>query len=112
MLNDELVRKLAMGDQETHDRINKLPISMKMSYGLAVDELRRAENIVPMDNGLSVYVRPNKAEAEGNGVGEAFKQLLDDKKQREAEAEKQRQEHLEKRVKQATERARALGSYQ
>jgi hypothetical protein len=107
MLNEQLVRALANGDAETLDRVNKLPVSMRMSYGLAVDELRRKENIVPMTNGLELYVQPNKAEADENAVGEAFKCILEDKKQKEAEAEKQRQENLEKRVRQETERARA-----
>lgn len=106
MLNEQIVRALANGDQETHDRINKLPVSMRMAYGLAVDELRRAENIVPMDNELNLYVKP-KTEADNEGVGEAFKRILEDKKAKEQEAEKQRQATIDKRVKQETERARA-----
>jgi hypothetical protein len=107
MLNEQLVRALANGDAETLDRVNKLPVSMKMAYGLAVDELRRKENIVPMTNGRELYVQPNKAESDENGVGEAFKRILEEKKAKEEQAERQRQENLEKRVRQETERARS-----
>jgi hypothetical protein len=107
LLNEQLVRALASGDAETLERISKLPVSMKMAYGLAVDELRRKENIIPLTNGLELYVHPNKAEEDENGVGEAFKRILEDKKAKEEQAERQRQENLEKRVRQETERARA-----
>jgi transcriptional regulator with XRE-family HTH domain len=95
MLNEHLVRALANGDAETLERVNKLPVSMRMAYGIEIDELRRQENIVPMTNGLELYVQPNKTESEENGVGEAFKRILDERKAKEAEAEKQRKAHIE-----------------
>jgi hypothetical protein len=112
MLNEELVRKIAHGEQEALERVNNLPVSVKMAYGLAVDEMRRKESIVPMLNGMEVYVQPNRQESEEDGVSGAFARILEEKKVREAEAEKVRKAHVEKVAKQAAERSRALGSYQ
>ncbi|MEI2357189.1 hypothetical protein [Mesobacillus zeae] len=107
MLNEELVRKLAHGDPEAIEKINPLPITVQMSYGLAVDELRRKENIVPMSNGMEIYVQPKQHPMDYDAVGEALKQQLEEQKAKDIEKERIRREHAEKVAKQAVDRARA-----
>jgi hypothetical protein len=106
MINSEIVRRVAMGDIEAIEEVKKLPVPLRMSYGAAADELRRQENIVPMENGMSLYVQPKTQITSNEGVGESLRRMLEEKKAKEAEIEKQRQEHAEKVAKQAAERAK------
>lgn len=106
-LNPELVRKLAHGEQEALEIVKTLPANMRVAYGLAVDELKRKENIVPMTNGLEVYEQPKQHVTDPDGVGQAFKKMLDEQKAREAEAERVRKEHEEKVAQDAIARSRA-----
>jgi hypothetical protein len=111
MLNDEIIRRLAHGDKEAVEEVKKLPIPLKMAYGAAADELRRKENIVPMSNGMELFVQQKVNPVEREAVGEALRQHLDKLKENEERMEKARKEHTEKVAKQQAERARALGSW-
>lgn len=111
MLNDEIVRKLAHGDKETVEKLKDLPIPLKMSYALAADELRRKENIVPLSNGMELYVQQKVSATDRDAVGQALRERLEQERQNKERMEKARQEYLEKIAKQRAERARALGIY-
>jgi hypothetical protein len=86
--NQELVKALAHGDAEAHEQIKSLPLTVRMALGTAVDQLRRDENIVPMNSGFSIYEQKLLREA-------------DEKR------EAIRKEFLEKEIKAKVERARA-----
>lgn len=111
MLNEEIVRRLAHGDNEAVEEVKKLPIPLKMAYGVAADELKRKENIVPMSNNMELFVQKKVNPVEREAVGEALRHHLNKLKENEERMEKARREHLEKVAKQRAERARALGRW-
>ncbi|WP_163528808.1 hypothetical protein [Halobacillus ihumii] len=104
--NKELVRKLAHGDKEAQEQIKDLPLTVRMSLGATVDQLRRDENIVPMSSGFSLYEQKKVSQADHDALGQALAER--NKRLREAEElkEKIRQEHAEKIAKEQVERAR------
>ncbi|OLR84068.1 hypothetical protein BTO25_02565 [Bacillus sp. MB366] len=105
--NPDLVKALAHGDAEAHEQIKNLPLTVRMALGTAVDQLRRDENIVPMNSGFSVYEQEKVTQEDQDALGNAVAILLQRKKDAEALKEKIRQEHLEKEIKAKVERARA-----
>lgn len=105
--NPELVKALAHGDAEAHEQIKDLPLTVRMALGTAVDQLRRDENIVPMNSGLSVYEQKKVTQEDQDELGNNLAILLQRQRDAEALKEKIRQEHLEKEIKAKVERARA-----
>ena len=105
--NQELVRALANGDSEAHEQIKDLPLAVKMSIGMAVDELRRTENIVPMNSGFSIYEQKKVTQEDEDALGKALAERNRLLREAEENREKIRQEHIEKEVKARVERARA-----
>ncbi|HEF1906490.1 TPA: hypothetical protein R9Y97_005930 [Bacillus cereus] len=105
--NPELVKALAHGDAEAHEQIKDLPLTVRMSLGTAVDQLRRDENIVPMNSGFSVYEQKKVTQEDQDELGKNLATLLQRQRDTEALKEKIRQEHLEKEIKAKVERARA-----
>ncbi|EJQ37288.1 hypothetical protein IEI_05912 [Bacillus wiedmannii] len=105
--NPDLVKALAHGDAEAHEQIKDLPLTVRMALGTAVDQLRRDENIVPMNSGFSVYEQKKVTQEDQDELGEKLAELLQRRKDAEALKEKIRQEHLEKEIKAKVERARA-----
>lgn len=105
--NQELVRALANGDSEAHEQIKGLPLVVRMALGTAVDQLRRDENIVPMNSGFSIYEQKKVTEEEQDALGKALAERNRLLREAEENREKIRQEHLEKEVKARVERARA-----
>ncbi|RHW36677.1 hypothetical protein D1B33_09760 [Lysinibacillus yapensis] len=105
--NQELVKALAHGDAKAHDQIKNLPLTVRMSLGMAVDEMRRNEKIVPMNSGFSIYeqkkVTPEEQDELGNALAEHNRLLREADEKREAI----RQEFIEKEAKAKVERARA-----
>lgn len=105
--NQELVKALANGDVQAHEQIKNLPLPIRMSLGMAVDEMRRTENIVPMNSGFSIYeqqkVSQEEQDALGNALAERNRLLREAEERREA----MRQEVIEKEIKAKVERARA-----
>ncbi|PFV72737.1 hypothetical protein [Bacillus thuringiensis] len=104
--NPELVKALAHGDAEAHEQIKDLPLTVRMALGTAVDQLRRDENIVPMNSGFSVYEQKKVTQEDQDELGKKLAELLQHQKDAEALKEKIRQEHLEKEIKAKVERAR------
>ncbi|WP_445490454.1 hypothetical protein [Niallia sp. 03133] len=105
--NPELVRALAHGDTQAQEQIKNLPTTMRMSLFIAVDDLRRKENIVPMNSeGMNIFVQ-KESPVDNDSLGQALAER--NKRLREAEElkEKIRQEHIEKIAKQEAARARA-----
>ncbi|MDA1532131.1 hypothetical protein [Bacillus cereus group sp. TH260-2LC] len=105
--NPELVKALANGDAEAHEQIKDLPLTVRMALGTAVDQLRRDENIVPMNSGFSVYEQKKVTQEDQDELGNNLAILLQRQRDAEALKEKIRQEHLEKEIKAKVERARA-----
>lgn len=105
--NPELVKALAHGDAEAHEQIKNLPLTVRMALGTAVDQLRRDENIVPMNSGFSVYEQKKVTQEDQDELGNNLAILLQRQRDAEALKEKIRQKHLEKEIKAKVERARA-----
>lgn len=105
--NPDLVKALAHGDQQAQEQIKDLPIPTRIALGTAVDQLRRDENIVPMNSGFSIYEEKQSAYVNDEAVGEALAERNRLLREAEERKEKIRQEHLEKEVKAKVARARA-----
>ncbi|MDH2363129.1 hypothetical protein [Priestia megaterium] len=113
MLNEEAVKKAAMGDEQTLNAINALPLPLRMSYGLAIDNYRRDNDVQPVENQSSLYSQSKRTvEISDDDLGQALEKRLEDKKIKEEILEKQRQEQAEKVAQQQAMRARILsGGY-
>lgn len=110
--NPEFIKRLAMGDESAHEEVSKLSILERMAIGNAVDQLKRDENIVPMDGGkMSIYEQPKRSYFENEEVGKALAERIQREKEQALLKEKIRQEQLEKEVKYKVERARAGLTY-
>ncbi|QTB23709.1 hypothetical protein J1907_06410 [Lysinibacillus sphaericus] len=105
--NSDLVRKLAMGDAEAHEEIKSLPLTVRLSLGNAVDQLRRDENIVPMSSGMSVYEQQKSAYVDDDAVREAMQRRSEIEKVNRERQEKAREEFIKEQTRQAVERARS-----
>lgn len=105
--NQELVRKLAMGDPEAHEQIKSLPLTVRMALGTAVDQLRRDENIVPMNSGFSVYEQKKSSYVDDDAVREAMQRRMDIERENRERQEKAREEFIKEQTKLAMDRARA-----
>ncbi|UTV31684.1 hypothetical protein [Bacillus altitudinis] len=105
--NQELVRALANGDAQAHEQIKSLPLTVRMGLGMAVDEMRRNENIVPMNSGFSIYEQKKVTQEEQDELGNALAERNRLLREAEERKEKIRQEFLEKEIKAKVERARA-----
>lgn len=111
-LNQEIIRKVAMGDKATLEELSKQPVTMRMAYGIAANELRKKENIVPAGDNMNFIVREERDGMDRDKAGEALAKIMQQRKENEEHMAKVRQEILEKQAKQMAERARALGSWQ
>ena len=113
MLNEEAVKKAAMGDEQTLNKINSLPLPLRMSYGLAIDNYRRDNDVQPVENQSSLYSQSKRTvEISDDDLGQALAKRLEDKKIKEEILEKQRREQAEKVAQQQAMRARILnGGY-
>lgn len=109
--NPELVKALAQGDDTAYEEIKSLPIEVRMSLGIEIDKLRREESIVPMESGMSLYVKQKSKYQDDNEVGNALATMIQREKDAKALQEKIRQEHIEKEVKYKVSRARAGLTY-
>ncbi|MEY8191095.1 hypothetical protein AB4X15_15750 [Peribacillus simplex] len=105
--NQELVRALANNDKEAHEQIKNLPTPVKMALGMEVDKMRREENIVPMNNGFSLYEEKKSSYSNDEEVAQALAERNRLLREADELREKIRQEHLEKEIKARVERARA-----
>lgn len=105
--NQELVRALANGDTEAHEQIKSLPLTVRMALGTAVDQLRRDENIIPMNGGFSLYEQKSSSYTNDEEVANALAERNRLLRETEERKEKIRQEFLEKEIKAKVERARA-----
>jgi hypothetical protein len=105
--NQELVRALANGDAQAHEQIKALPTPVKMALGMEVDKLRRTENIIPMNNGFSLYEEKKSSYSNDEEVANALAERNRLLREAEERREQIRQEFLEKEIKAKVERARA-----
>lgn len=106
--NQELVKALANGDAQAMEEIKSLPLTVRMALGTAVDQLRRDENIVPMNGGgFSLYEQPKNSYTNDEDVANALAERNRLLREAEERREKVRQEFIEKEIKAKVERARA-----
>lgn len=112
MLNQEMIERLAKGDEAARAEVDNLPPVLKMSYGFAADEYARKNNVEKVDNGTSLYIQKKQKSVSNEDIAISLSKHLEEKRIKEEILEKQRQEHAEKVAKQQVARARALGSYQ
>lgn len=106
--NPEFIKRLAMGYDEAHEQIKGLSTLEKMAIGNAVDQLRRDENIVPMDGGkMSIYEQPKSSYSNDEEVVNALAERNRLLREAEERREQIRKKHLEKEIKAKVERARA-----
>jgi hypothetical protein len=105
--NPELVKKLAMGDAEAHEEIKSLPLTVRLSLGNAVDQLRRDENIVPMNSGFSVYEQKKSSYVDDDAVREAMRQRVEIEKANRERQEQAREKFIAEQTRLAVERARS-----
>ncbi|MFS0621781.1 hypothetical protein [Priestia megaterium] len=105
--NQELVKALAHGDAQAHEQIKTLPTSVRMALGLAVDQLRRDENIVPMNGGLSVYEEKKSSSIDDESLREAMQRRMDIERENREFQEKAREEFIKEQTRLAMERSRS-----
>lgn len=105
--NPELIRALAHGDEQAHEQIKDLPLINRMAIGAAVDEMRRAESIVPMSSGMEIYeAQPSKFVSD-DAVRESMQKMMDTQKENRRLAKEATQKAIEKQTREAIERGRA-----
>jgi len=106
--NREFLKRLAMGDEEAYAEANKLPLRERMAIGIAVDQLRREENIVPADGGkMSIYEEKKSKFVDDDAVKESMQKMMEQRKENEERQEKAREEFIKEQTRQAVERARS-----
>jgi hypothetical protein len=105
--NKELIRKLAHGDKETIEYVKGLPLKVRMSLGASAEELRRQENIVPMNGGLSVFEKEKSKYTDDDVINEAMRKQMNQIKENEERAQKIKEEFIEKEVRANIDRARS-----
>lgn len=105
--NPELVKALANGEAEAQEQIKNLPLTVRMSLGMAVDEMRRNENIVPMNSGFSIYEQKKVSQEEQDELGNALAERNRLLREAEEKREAVRKEFIEKEIKAKVERSRA-----
>ncbi|MEX6700189.1 hypothetical protein ABS315_11270 [Peribacillus frigoritolerans] len=105
--NQELIKALAHGDAEAHEQIKSLPLTVRMALGTAVDQLRRDENIIPINSGFSIYEEKKSSHSNDEEVANALSERNRLLREAEERREMIRQKHLEKEIKAKVQRARA-----
>jgi hypothetical protein len=105
--NKELVQRLAHGDEKAFEEVSKLPASTRIGLGVSVEEYRRNNNVVPMNNGFSLYERPKSEYISDEEVGDAMKKRMDQQRENEERQQKIREAFIEEQVKAQIERSRA-----
>ena len=104
--NPEFIRALAHGDKEAYEMTKTLSSSEQISLGLAVEEMRRNENIVPMSSGLSIYEQKESKYIDDDAVAESIRQRMELERENRERADKAREEFIQEKTRQAVERAR------
>ncbi|MCI2257222.1 hypothetical protein L2D08_23200 [Domibacillus sp. PGB-M46] len=105
--NPELIKALAHGDEAAHEQIKSLPLTVRMALGTAVDQLRRNENIVPMDSNMTVYEQKKSKYIDDEAVRQAMQERMDIERKNREFQEKAREEFIKQQTKLAVDRARA-----
>ncbi|WP_393960302.1 hypothetical protein [Priestia megaterium] len=94
MLNEELVKRLAMDDEKAKTIVNKLPISERISYSLASVDYIEKNGIET--GSLSAYKKDKGIGVDMDGIGESMAKRLEEDSTKARIKEKQRQEYVEK----------------
>lgn len=105
--NPDFIKRLAMGDNTAFEEIKDLPRTERMAIGLAVDEMRYKENIIPANNGMSIYDKPKSMYVDDDAVAAAMQQRMDLDRENRERQEKLREKYIEEQTRQAIERSRA-----
>lgn len=113
-LNKDLIKAFAEGNKEALETVNGLPINLRMAYAIAKDEYLKQNEVAKVDSedkGFDIYEKKKSSQEDQDALGEAIANRLKILKENEAEQERIKQEHAEKKAKQQADRSRALGSY-
>lgn len=105
--NEELVKRLANGEEKANEEIQKMPPSVKLGLGLAAQDFKRKNEVVITEEGFTLYEKKKTVHVSSDDLGQAITNRIkveDDEKKRQ---EQIRQERLEKEAKQIAERLRA-----
>ncbi|MFE4812814.1 hypothetical protein ACFQ9Y_16995 [Peribacillus simplex] len=105
--NPEFIKALAHGDTEAHEQLRSLPLTVRMALGTAIDQLRRDENIIPMNGGMSIYEQKKSSYVDDDAVGKALAERIQREKDAKELQERIREEQMEKEVRYNVSRARA-----
>lgn len=80
--NEDLIRALAHGEKEAQKSIEGLPLSERMSIGVAVDKMRTDERIVPMTNN-GIFAPKEQRRSNHDVLAESLNNLLEEQKRKE-----------------------------
>ncbi|MEH7339209.1 hypothetical protein [Priestia megaterium] len=105
--NKELITALAHGDAQAQEQIKTLPTSVRMALGLAVDQLRRDENIIPMNGGFSVFEQKKSSYVDDDAVREAMQRRMDIERENRERQEQAQEAFIAEQTRLAMERSRA-----
>ncbi|PFP44842.1 hypothetical protein COK01_26365 [Priestia megaterium] len=105
--NPEFIKALAMGDKEAYEQVKDLPLLERMSIGNAVDQLRRDENIVPMNGGMSIYEQKKSSYVDDDAVREAMQRRMDIERENRERQEKAQEAFIAEQTRLAMERSRS-----
>ena len=79
--NKEFIKKLAEGDKEAHHRINALPLPVRMSVGLAIEEYLKKIDTVEIGGNMTLYDKKPTQFTTDEEVGQSLKGILDREKE-------------------------------
>ncbi len=105
--NPDFIKRLAMGDETAFEEIKDLPLLARMSIGSAVDEMKRTENIVTVNNGMSVYEQRKSNYVDDEAVRESMQKMMDQQKENRELAKAATEKAIAEQTRQAVERSRA-----
>lgn len=105
--NQELVARLAHGDNEAHKEIESLPSTTKLSLGMAVEDYRIKNNVGPISKSW-LYEGDSQSESvSDDGLKDSMQRLIDERKQKEEEKERFSQDAIKNHIEKMTARSRS-----
>jgi len=107
LFDEDFIKAMAHGDEKATELANKLSPSEKISLGMIVEEMRERENIVPMNNGFSVYQKQKSAYVDDEALSESIRTRMEREQAERERQQKIREDYIAEQTKLAIERSRA-----
>ena len=107
LFDNDFIKAVAHGDEKATELVSKLSPSEKISLGMIVEETRERENIVPMNNGFSVYQKEKSAYVDDEAVREAIRTRMEREQAERERQQKIQEEYIAEQTRLAIERSRA-----